>query len=157
LGFEACISSVSFDVLINGEASAFFTSERGLRKGCPLSPLLFLFVAEGLSRSIGMTSSLGEFQGIQTSSYFRITHLLFVDNVLIFCSGRPRDAEKLADILNLFRVAMTMIINPQNPSLTLIGLVEGVKDIFNTLFPFLTQDLSLGIKYLGFQLKENNY
>jgi hypothetical protein len=101
----ACISSVSFDVLINGAASPFFTSERGLRQGCPLSPLLFLLVAEGLSRAIGMASSSGEFQGIQTSSDFRITHLLFVDNVLIFCSGRPRDAEKLADILNLFRAA----------------------------------------------------
>eukprot|EP00253_Pinus_taeda_P002680 PITA_02680 len=47
-----CISNVSFVVLINGAASPFFKSQRGLRQGCPLSPFLFLLVAEGLSRLI---------------------------------------------------------------------------------------------------------
>jgi hypothetical protein len=140
-----------------GQPLHFFTSERGLRQGCPLSPLLFLLVAEGLSRAIGLASSSGDFQGIHTSSDFRITHLLFVDDVLIFCSGRPRDAEKLVDILQLFREATRMVINSQKSSLTLIGLEAGTTTIYKTLFPFPLQDLSLGIKYLGFQLKENKY
>ena len=46
----SCITIVSFSVLINGVASPFFHAERGLRQGCPLSPLLFLLVAKGLSR-----------------------------------------------------------------------------------------------------------
>ena len=45
----ACISIVSFVVPINGSASLFSMTERGLRQGFPLSPLLFLLVAEGLS------------------------------------------------------------------------------------------------------------
>ena len=44
-----CISTASFAVLINRATSPFFKVERGLRQCCPLSPLIFLFVAEGLS------------------------------------------------------------------------------------------------------------
>jgi hypothetical protein len=45
-------------------------------------------VVEGLSRAIGEEKYRGEFQGISISSTLRITHLLFMDDVLIFCSGR---------------------------------------------------------------------
>jgi hypothetical protein len=50
-----------------------------------------------------------------------------------------------------------MVINPQKSSLTLIILDEEVVDLYSSFFHFSTQDLSIGIKYLGFHLKENNY
>lgn len=46
------ITNIPFSVLVNGSASPFFYLERGLRQGCPLSPLFFLLVMEGLSRLI---------------------------------------------------------------------------------------------------------
>ena len=55
------ISSVSFVVLINGVASSFFRSGRRLRQDCPLAPLLFLIVVEGLSRSIINAQNNGVF------------------------------------------------------------------------------------------------
>ena len=41
----SCITTVSFLVLINGAASPFFHSERSLKQGCPISPLMFLLAA----------------------------------------------------------------------------------------------------------------
>ena len=79
----ACLTTVSFDVLINGYAS-LFSLRRGLRQGCPLSPLLFLLVAEGLSRFILAAKVVGSFKGILVSEVLFITHLLFVDDILIF-------------------------------------------------------------------------
>ena len=42
-----CVTSSNFVVLVNGEPTKFLKSSRSLRKGRPLSPLLFLLIVEG--------------------------------------------------------------------------------------------------------------
>ena len=49
--------------------------------------------------------------GIVVSQHQQITHLLFVDDVLIFCSRNVQDMNTLADILALFSTATGMEIN----------------------------------------------
>jgi len=145
LGFEVpfirwimvCISSVSFAVLINGAASPFFSSRRSLRHGCPLSPLL---VAEGLSKALISAINTRDFQSIKTSPDLG-----------------PRDVETLATILQLFRDATGMIINSKKSTLSFIGIDEATATLYKTLFPFPIQEIQQGIKYIGFQLKANNY
>lgn len=44
-----CITTPTFHILTSGYASLLLHSKRGLRQGCPLSPLLFLIVMDGLS------------------------------------------------------------------------------------------------------------
>ena len=87
-----CITTTSFVVLINGSNSPFFGAERRIQHGFPLSPLLFLLVAEGLSRVIAHEKIEGALKGMDISHNLRLTHLLFVDDILISCDGTIRDA-----------------------------------------------------------------
>ena len=91
----ACISSASFVVLINGSTSRFLHSKRVLRQGFPLSPLLFLLVAEGMSMAILDAKRRSIFEGIRISTNLNITHLLFVDNILIFYNESFKEAENI--------------------------------------------------------------
>jgi hypothetical protein len=98
----SCITSVSFVILINGATTPFFLGERGLLQGCPMSPLLFLLVVEGLNRSIEAIKREDGFHGIHVAETLCLPHLLFVDDIPIFYNGMRRDAKKLKEILDLF-------------------------------------------------------
>ncbi|GJS13544.1 putative RNA-directed DNA polymerase, eukaryota, reverse transcriptase zinc-binding domain protein [Tanacetum coccineum] len=61
---SSCLSSASISVMINGSPSKEFKMEHGLRQGDPLSPLLFLIVAEALKIAIIEACNKGVFKGV---------------------------------------------------------------------------------------------
>ena len=56
---QACIKSPWIAPLINGRPSEFFKASRGVRQGCPLSPFLYILVADSLSRRLLRLQSEG--------------------------------------------------------------------------------------------------
>ena len=60
---RSCVTTSSFSVLVNGEPSELFMASRGLRQGDPLSPYLFILLAEGLGRYIRSQVECGLLQG----------------------------------------------------------------------------------------------
>jgi hypothetical protein len=54
-----CVSSTNYAVLINGEPTNFFNCKKGLRQGCPMSPLLFILMMEGLSLALNKEKDEG--------------------------------------------------------------------------------------------------
>ena len=108
-----CITNVSFAVLINGVATSFFQIQRGMWQGCPLSPLLFLLAMEGLIQMISHARRRGEIKWIEVVVNLFITHLLFVDNIILFSSGSHEEIWQIKDILDLFLKATSLCINIQ--------------------------------------------
>lgn len=45
-----CISTAAFSVAVNGSLEGFFTSARGIRQGCSLSPYLYVILNNVLSK-----------------------------------------------------------------------------------------------------------
>ncbi|XP_077234220.1 uncharacterized protein LOC143876406 [Tasmannia lanceolata] len=91
-----CLSSAWFSVLLNGSAKGFFKSSRGLRQGDPLSPFLFLIVAESLCSILKKGSDMGLYRGFLIgTSKVEVSLLQFADDTLLFCSP------VLSQLLNL--------------------------------------------------------
>jgi len=157
LWIMSCLTSVSFVALINAEASPFFHSERELRQGCPLSPLLSLLVAEGVGRYLKKTNFEGNFRGLPLSQVMAVTHLLFVDDILIFCDGSFRDINQLCHGLDLFKRASGMLISEEKYSITWANLEDHELRKLEERFNFRIRYLDEGVKYLGFQLNPNDY
>jgi hypothetical protein len=107
-----CVTSANFVVLINGKPTYFFKSTRGLRQGCPLSPFLFLLVVEGLSRAIKEQVRENNLEGIPVARGINITHLMFVDDIILFGNGSFGEWILYKDLLELFSKATGMAFSP---------------------------------------------
>jgi hypothetical protein len=82
---------------------------------------------------------------------------LFVDDVLIFCSGLRGDVERLSSILDLFSRATGMLINSTKSTLSTHLMEPEEVQFYKGIFPYLENPLDEGLKYLGFHLKPNFY
>ena len=118
------LSSVSFSLLVNGAASPFFKSGRGLRQGCPLAPLLFLIVVEGLSRALMNVKECGLYHGISFGNEVTLSHVLFVDDIVIIIDGTKQSLSSLFEVLLNFCKASGMKINEDKSSLYVSNLDE---------------------------------
>ncbi|XP_071689956.1 secreted RxLR effector protein 78-like [Rutidosis leptorrhynchoides] len=61
---HACLSSASISILVNGSPTKEFSLQKRVRQGDPLSPYLFIMVAEGLNHLTKLAASHDRFSGI---------------------------------------------------------------------------------------------
>lgn len=98
-----CLSLVSFSVLVNGVASPTFIPIRGLREGDPLSLFLFIICAKGMSGLLRKDKNSSQLMGLHFGcDTFRISHLLFANDCLVFSKATEREAVYLKDIFATF-------------------------------------------------------
>ena len=104
------LSSVSFSLLINGVATTFFKAGGGLRQGFPLAPLLFLVMVEGLGRAILFAEAHETYHGLSFGNDIVLTHVLFVDDIVMVNDGSEQSLSTLYEILVHFCKASGMQI-----------------------------------------------
>lgn len=153
----SCIINTPFSVLVNGTTSPFFHSERGLQQGCPLSPLLFLLIVEGLSRLIKVEARRGKMQGIKFIEDYILTHILFMDDVLILLNGGIGDLTNIKNIFSLFQVATGMMVNCSKSTSTIAGYTQHEINFALQRFQFTLLKLEDGLRHLGYKLKPLGY
>lgn len=106
------ISTMRYSFNLNGSVVGSVTPERGLRKGCPLSPYLFLLCSEGLSRAISAGVQNRRFAGVRASiSGHIVSHLFFADDSLFFMRANDNDVTQLLQIIMDYEAASGQLIN----------------------------------------------
>lgn len=142
---------------MSGVPTNSFKSSRGLRQGCPWPPLLFVLFVEGFSRMFEKESLEGRREGIKIYIVTRITHLLFVDDAILFRRGTLREWQDFKDLLDKFYEATCIRASDSKSCFIKCGVEEHSLDQIKNLFPFKIDYRDTSIKYLGNYLKPNNY
>lgn len=97
------VSTVSFKTLVNGKTSPPFRPKCGLRQGDPLSPYLFLFCMDILSRMLTLAEDIKLIRGLRVSRRSpSFTHLFFADDAMLFFKGNQGSCTSVSEILERF-------------------------------------------------------
>jgi hypothetical protein len=105
-------SSTFFSLLINGVPSKPFSPSRRIRQGDPLSPFLFIIMAEGLNRSIQEALASHHLSGLPLHGLSPpLSHSQFVDDTLLMGSPTVREAVSIQTILQTFSEASVLDCN----------------------------------------------
>ncbi|XP_023758004.1 uncharacterized protein LOC111906478 [Lactuca sativa] len=108
-------------VLVNGPPTDEFQIHRGLRQGDPLSAFLFILTMEGLHVALVRARSDNAFRGISISGV-EISHLLYVDDVMLITSWDPENINRLIRIIWCFYMAFDLKINLLESKLIGVGV-----------------------------------
>jgi hypothetical protein len=113
-----CITSVNYQVKVNGDATEIIIPERGLRQGDPLSPYLFLICAEGFSAMLHEAERKGSLKGIKLCKRApSVTHLLFADDSLLLIEADRNSMQEVNRILSTYEACSGQVVNKEKSAI----------------------------------------
>lgn len=118
-----CVSSASATVLVNGSPSGGFKMERGLRQGDPLSPFLYLLIAEALSILVSRAVESDASKAIEIGDHnIQVSHLQYADDTIFMCNASPANIMSIKRILKNFELLSGLKVNFQKCNLMGINI-----------------------------------
>ncbi|KAK3212741.1 hypothetical protein Dsin_017447 [Dipteronia sinensis] len=106
------MGSSKLSILINGSPPGYFGCSRGVRPGDPLSPLFFGIAEDFLSRLLSrMVASDQLFPISYPIGFSAPTHLLYADDVLIFCRGTVKNLRRVVHAFRVYGSISGQLVN----------------------------------------------
>jgi hypothetical protein len=106
------VTGGSVGIKINDEIGPYFQTERGLRQGDPMSPILFNIVADMLALFINRAKADGQIRGVLPHLVDDgLSILQYADDTIIFIDHDPEQAKNLKLLLCAFEQLFGLKIN----------------------------------------------
>ncbi|XP_016185460.1 uncharacterized protein LOC107627112 [Arachis ipaensis] len=151
---KECVGTASMSILINGSPSKPFKMDRGLRKGDPLSPFLFVLVVDVLHRMVGEAVRNKHILPLLIGKdNIELSHLQFVDDTILFCPPEEETIRNYARLLRCFEMMSRLTINFDKSSLIPINCEQQWTDNMCSLLG--CKEASLLVRYVGISLGAN--
>ncbi|XP_026428368.1 uncharacterized protein LOC113324262 [Papaver somniferum] len=143
------ICSARISVMINGFPEGYFSITRGLHQCDPISTLIFVLIEDVLNRNLSKLFQNRSMNVMVSKKAVASTHLIFAEDILIFCRGNLHSLQK--NMLFLYQHACGQCVNYANSKFYYGGgrisraiAMSNYLGMERALFPD---------KYLGVQLK----
>ncbi|PNY10310.1 ribonuclease H [Trifolium pratense] len=108
---RACIFESSMSIFVNGSPTSDFKVGRGLRQSDPLSPSLFLIIAEGLAGLMRKVVEIGKFKGYRVNDDIQFQILQFADDTIFMGKGIWDNIWTIKIVLRSFELVSRLKIN----------------------------------------------
>lgn len=114
-------------------------------------------MVEGLNILLVEAKRRGDIKGATITDDLAFSHMLLVDNILLFYDGSRKDLTSTKGVISLFEKATNMQVNIQKSTFSSLGLYRDMSMNAHNMFPFQSNVFDEGLKYLGFHMKPNDY
>ena len=147
------VSSAFFYILVNGAPSVTFQASRGICLGDPLSPFLFILMAEGLGRVLKAKRMDGTLKGLYPHEGMNAqTHQQFVDDTMLMGMALVREDKAIKHTLEALKRASGLEVNKYKSQIFYFNTPPITRRNITRILEF--SEGSLPSKYLGTPLLE---
>lgn len=115
-----CVTSATFSISINAGTHGFIKGQRGLRQGNVARH--FLVALEYLSQLLVICTRDSDFHHHVKCFHNNLTHLAFVDDLLLFSRGDPVSMKVMVDCLEEFTLTSGLKINKNKLNIFMAGV-----------------------------------
>jgi len=151
LWITAILNLVRLSISVNGTTTGFFPCTQGVLQGDPLLPLLFCLAEEVLSRALTIEQENGWLVPMQYCRDCDIpTHVLYGDDILIFCKGSKTNVRRLLPIFTSYSEASRQLINASKSRFFTSSMKQSRASSLGNLLGFSAGFVPF--QYLGFPI-----
>ncbi len=141
-------------VLVNGSPTVEFKMEKGVRQGDPLSPFLFLIVAEALNVMMLEAVENNLFTGVKVGDgNLVVSHLQYADDAIFIADWKKDNIVNLLRLLRCYELASGLRVNVSKSRL--IGVGVSKEEVRRLASKVGCKEDQLPMTYLGLPVGEN--